>query len=312
MIRYPASRADLEEAVDKHAPNWRTDAATRTNGFLAAGKYEEASSSWGKVKAVYQEIQHFKCIFCERALSKREVGSIEHDLEHFRPKGSLKAWPTGARARELNYTFATGAAGTGYYWLAYDLENYAAACKPCNSILKKDFFPVAGVARGAAGSDIAALNQLERPFLIYPFGDTDTDPETLITFEEGIVAVPAAVQGLDQLRARVTIDFFRLNDREELWDERFRVIEKVWLAARNSMLEANAERRAAAERSLKAAVSSDAPHASCARTFRRILVEDLDAAWRQFQAAEAYLQRRKAERRQARRPARRRRPAATA
>ena len=32
----------------------------------------------------------------------------------------------------------------GYYLLAYHLLIYAVACKPCNSGLKKDYFPIAG------------------------------------------------------------------------------------------------------------------------------------------------------------------------
>ena len=81
------------------------------------------------------ELQRHKCVFCERQLGH---GAIEHDLEHFRPKGSTAPWSPMALP-----THGVGAGrAEGYWWLSYDLGNYAASCKFCNSTLKSNRFPI--------------------------------------------------------------------------------------------------------------------------------------------------------------------------
>ena len=80
----------------------------------------------------------------------------------------------------------------GYYRLAYHIFNYAAACKPCNSALKKNGFPIAGTYRLEA-DDLEALKD-EEAYLIYPLGDMDEDPEELIEFH-GVVPRPIAARG---------------------------------------------------------------------------------------------------------------------
>ncbi len=113
----------------------------------------EKKGIWSEVKPVYMSLQRDKCAYCERKLASADFGgTIEHDLEHFRPKSSARPWPTTAISRErgLVYTFPTGKHhASGYYWLAYHPLNYCVACKKCNTPLKLDFFPIA-VNRPAA------------------------------------------------------------------------------------------------------------------------------------------------------------------
>lgn len=287
MIRYPVAAARLASMVDAESANWRTRATTTTQELVAAGIFNRKTNYWGEVKPVFMKAQNYKCIFCERALSQKEVGSGEHDLEHYRPKGNLKLWPRGARARQLAYDFATGAAGTGYYWLAYDLANYTASCIPCNRALKSDSFPIAS-ARGAVLSTANALDASEQPFLIYPFGEFADDPAQFITFN-GVIAVPAATGGHAYRRGRVTIDFFKLNERGELFTERFQQIERYWGNARTYALEQDPERKAAAKRVLDRAVSPAAPHSACTKAFEQVMISDPTKAWQIFQDAEAFL-----------------------
>jgi len=123
-----------------------------------------------------------KCAFCERSLESKKYGKIEQDVEHFRPKASVKNWPVPAALKKLGVApTAVPAGAKGYHLLPHHLFNYAAACKPCNSVLKKDYFPIAG-AYATDGSDPAALTAGEQPYLIYPIGQVDDDPETLIDF----------------------------------------------------------------------------------------------------------------------------------
>lgn len=289
MIGYRGlTRADLEALIDAHDGAWRGKATARTTDLIAARAFSEDSSIWGDIKPVFMRLQHYKCIFCERPLGGELAGSGEHDVEHFRPKSKVRAWPYPSRKPRLTYSFATGAkSDQGYYWLAYDLANYAAACRPCNASRKSDYFPIAG-ARGAATADIATLNAGETPFLLFPLGDQGDDPADYITFE-GILAIPKASAGIVHDRARVTIDFFSLNDREELWVDRIRVIRLLFMAMRAAASDPDPDVREAAEATIQTALSDSAPQAACARAFYETAVHDPRRAWDIFQAAEAFV-----------------------
>jgi hypothetical protein len=290
MIRYgPNTRAELEALVDAHNAGWRAKAATRTATLVANKTFSEDSSIWGEIKPVFMRLQALKCAFCERPLGGFLAGSGEHDVEHFRPKGKIRAWPYPSRKPKVSYGFPTGAkSDTGYYWLAYDLQNYAAACRPCNASRKADYFPIAG-ARGKATETIAALKKTEGPFLLFPLGAHGDDPADYISFE-GILAVPRHKSGAKHDRAQVTIDFFSLNDREELWADRFRAIRSLFYALRLSQTDPDADVRADARRAIGEAVSDDAPQAACARAFLTVAQTDAKAAWATYQAAEAFIQ----------------------
>ena len=62
----------------------------------------------------------------------------------------------------------------------YHLLNYAVACKPCNSGLKKSYFPISD-RYDTDGEDPRKMGA-EKPWLLYPIGRFDIDPEEVITF----------------------------------------------------------------------------------------------------------------------------------
>jgi hypothetical protein len=222
MTRYSFSTDDLNHQIDQTARTWRRRAAERTQQIIRAGRFDQESSIWSEIKPVFMKLQHSKCAFCERRLATADYGgTIEHDLEHFRPKSSVKVWTSD---EGLRYSFGP-ASSTGYYWLAYDPANYAVSCKKCNSPLKADHFPIAG-NRGSPTATVDELNTSERPDLIYPLGDSGDDPRTLITFQ-GIIAIPVQRRGPLRRRAEVTIEFFRLNSREELLRARAEVLDSL-------------------------------------------------------------------------------------
>jgi hypothetical protein len=289
MIRYAVAELEnLENLVDAHAPGWRQQADLRKVALTKVGKFEDGAPSWSDVKPVYMRLQSYKCIFCERPLGGEVAGKIEQDVEHFRPKNALKPWPKKKRKSDPDpYPFPTGTIGSGYYWLAYDLHNYAAACKPCNSTRKSNSFPIAAMQRGVQLSDVATLNASEQPFLVYPLGTIDDDPADLIEFE-GIVARPKQPNGHAHNRALITIDFFGLNIREELWEDRFRVIRSLWYAYQTTQLSENLEQREAAERSIAMDTADSGPQASCARSFMRLINSDPVRAWETYQLAESF------------------------
>src|SRR5262249_1945903 len=153
-------------------------------GLLAALKGEdepEFQNEWSDIKPAYIDLQFSKCGFCEKPLE----GKIEQDVEHFRPKGAVVAWPVpkalAAEIEAAGFPVTQPKAGTkGYKSLAYPPLNYVTACKTCNSIRKKNYFPIAG-RRRLGGRDPAALGD-EQPYLMYPLSDIDVDPEDLIEF----------------------------------------------------------------------------------------------------------------------------------
>jgi len=268
MIRYPIHPREWENRIEELVPGWQARAEARTAHFRELGRYSESSSIWSEIKRVYMELQGFKCGFCERRLEKSRYGNVEHDVEHFRPKGRVDAWPTAAITddRGLAYDFDLGeAAANGYFLLAYNRENYLISCKTCNTALKRNFFPIAGNNErpGTQPRDMRG----EKPFLIYPLGAVDEDPEDLIEFD-GVLPVPIGTRGHKRRRAQVTIDFFALDRREVLLEERAETILALHLAlhARNAAEEGT---RAIGLHMVDRLTSPHAPHAGCARSFRR-------------------------------------------
>lgn len=281
MIRYSVSDADIRAAIEGVNATWLDRAAERTAAFIAAGSYDETSSIWSEIKPVYIALQNNKCIFCERKFESPEFGKIEYDLEHFRPKSSIKTWPRADD--DFSYDFDTGdAADQGYFWLAYETLNYAASCKVCNSTLKSNYFPIAG-DRGMATATPEDLLS-EKPFLCYPVSDFDEDPQNLVTFS-ATIAVPAAADGHDRRRGEVIIDFFRLNRREQLHRERAQMIMILGDALRR--IEAG-EDVALNTQIAEKVISEEMRHAACSRAFRSLWDADRDLARRYHDRCKQY------------------------
>ena len=265
MIRYPITSAELEAAIEQEKRGWLTKAKNKTAAFGMAKKFIEANSknSWGEIKPVFMRLQHNKCAFCDRLLS---AGRIEHDVEHFRPKNAVKAWPAKSKEVQPEYRFSTGeAADNGYYLLAYNIFNYATSCKMCNTTLKGNYFPVA--SQRVIDSDDFEKLKLEQPHLIYPIGNLDDNPEDLITYR-GILPIPKYRRGHKHRRARVTIDLFALDIREDLLRLRAEIIQKLWLAfkflsKRNVSIEDATDARSL----IATALSPRTSQSACARAF---------------------------------------------
>jgi hypothetical protein len=232
-------------------------------------------------------LQHGKCAFCERRLAGGKFGRIEHDVEHYRPKSTVQAWPTPeiSRERGIAYDFPTGGdLPGGYYLLAYQTFNYAVACKPCNTPLKASFFPVA--ADRIPSSDSPEALAAEMPFLLFPIGALDEDPEEILTFD-GLSPVPKVQEGHRMRRAIITIDFFALAEREELLRGRAEQIVSLYLAlswAGDPVI------REIADRAVTSLLSSASEHTSCARAFHRLYSSDLARATEIARIAQSYIE----------------------
>jgi len=289
MIGYPITRSDLEALIEAEKPGWLERATTRTEALISAGKYNEKSSIWSEIKRVYMSLQgDSKCAFCERKLESVELGAGEQDVEHFRPKGKVKAWKVPKALEDQGVTAVSPQKDApGYYALAYHPFNYTAACKPCNSALKSNLFPVARFYDFEGTEPANMLN--ERPLLIYPIGDFDTDPEKLIAFH-GISPQVVPNGGHDRHRALATIAFFELDNaelRKNLIRERVMVI--ILLHPQLEKIADKSDGSAQAMNIVAGAALAEAPHANCARSFIRLFERDRGEAKSIFDLAVSLL-----------------------
>lgn len=286
MIAYRIARAELERRIEAYRQGWLNRASQRTDHFRALRKYEETGSIWSEVKAVYMELQGgSKCAYCERKLESVTYGKGEQDIEHFRPKGKVVEWsPSAALLAEGVQITAVPDGPSGYFLLPYDLFNYSAACDPCNSILKRNYFPIAG-ERQCNGAEPEKLMD-EKPLLLYPIGDFDDDPETLIRFH-GIAPQAVKADGHDRHRGLVTIEIFRLDDaaRGNLRRERAMIISLLYPQLEILRDQTVRAKHPAAVRIIEGCTSASAPHTNCARSFRRLYDRDPDEAREIFEAA---------------------------
>lgn len=291
MIRYPITLAELKRRIELARPGWLAEAAKRTAHFAQVGDFDEADSKnmWGDVKEVFMQLQHSKCAYCEARRESEDYGTIEHDVEHFRPKSSVKKWRPPAGFPQLNLPFgAPEDSDLGYYQLPYNPLNYATSCKVCNTICKGDRFPTAA-ARDLKLSD-PAKGSKEKPYLLYPIGTSDANPEDIITFN-GVSPAPKKTTGFDRDRALVVIEFFKLNDpkRKSLFRRRAEVIATLYL-----LLEAARTSTSAVDKQLYAKLqdgltNDSAEHANCARSFVRLYQQRPADARQFFSLCQEYL-----------------------
>jgi hypothetical protein len=275
MIRYTIPAAELRKRVDARSGTWRDRAKGLTSKAVVAGKVLEGDAIWSEVKPIFLDIQGNKCVYCERLLPGEELGLVEHDVEHYRPKNRITEWPAKKDLKALGlaaYPFPTGGpAAQGYISLAFDLSNYGAACKTCNSSLKADRFPIAG--NRAAPPFTPAKLKAEDPFLLLPLAPGEDDPEQLIGFN-GIIPFPLNADNTSRAhrRAKVTIDFFRLASLQresELLEDRLRSLNEFAMTRRFRQSQSGAA-AAVLDQAMKAMSASTRPHANCVRSYVRL------------------------------------------
>ncbi len=268
MIRYPITPQDLLAKIHALNAGWMAKAHTRTQEYIKAKSYTGGSEFWGDIKDVYIDLQHEKCAYCETRLQGKVLASKVHEVEHFRPKSSVSAWPN--RKKKNWKDFPTGVvtggdSAKGYYALAYNPFNYAIACTRCNSTLKATYFPVRGTRRVALEDPSAAA---EDALLVYPISNIDDDPATLIRFD-GVLAVPVQTSGPLHERALTTIWFFDLN-HEDLTSRRAGEIVRLWTSLENLRLADSAAGRKIAQTSVSKLLSQAAEFSACLLAFEAV------------------------------------------
>lgn len=275
MIRYAISRAALEGLADAKKSTWRTRAKQRTDGFRVPGSYDNSETPiWSEIKQVFIDLQKGKCAFCERPLESKK----EYDVEHFRPKSSVKPWRVPEELTAAGIIVKQDRANEpGYHLLPYSLFNYTVACARCNSELKRDYFPIRGT-RQCSSEDPVTLQRAEEAWLIFPSGEIDEDPEQLITFH-GLSPQAATPAGtFAHQRALLPIGFIHLDDRSkrrELFRGRADGIQKLGLAFRcHDSPGTGQTTRRRCEIIIDYHPSIEAPHTSCGRAFAKLWRSD--------------------------------------
>jgi hypothetical protein len=180
VAKADALLAQLRAASDRDARNAIIDAN---------------SAVWGELKEWLLALSHEKCWFSEAK------DCFSHwDVEHYRPKKSAKD--------------ADGTTSDGYWWLAFDWQNYR-ICGNAGNRKKGTYFPLrVGCARCMPLGD----HRLEDPQLLDPI---DEDDPALLSFNMEGRAVPAAHVTDDWERARVEYSVERYNlDFPPLMDKR--------------------------------------------------------------------------------------------
>jgi hypothetical protein len=275
MIRVSQATVPLLRRQDYGA--WLEKAAERTDKNREAEEHLD-SEIWREIKPLLADLQLGKCGYCERWLS---TAGNELAVDHFRPKKRVTKW-TKSIDGDID---VGGDDARGYFLLAFDLQNYLAACDSCNSRHKRSYFPTCQPRK--LGTTSPEELWQEQPYLINPADPLDADPETLIKWD-GIWPRPVHDDGPERARARVTIAVLALS-REELLVERARVIRELWGAYQGVITRTGDVR--VHQFSLETVCEQDSPHSSCARAFRQLCYNDRAAAQEKFEEAIQLLER---------------------
>lgn len=168
----------LEDIQDKLTAEWKARAIAARNDILNASSeanrdlvLSNKSTIWQEVKDILRDISYDKCWYCE---SKRHRS--DDPVDHYRPKGNVAEAPDHK----------------GYWWLAFDWDNYRFSCTYCNSKRKdkksgstggkQDHFPLLTSYRAKEPADDL---ELEQPCLLDP--TKTTDPGLLWFQDDGSV-----------------------------------------------------------------------------------------------------------------------------
>lgn len=155
-----------------------------------------------------------KCAYCET-----KIKSLQ--LEHFRPKVSIREWLGGPRkVEELNKKYQKG-----YCWLACDWNNLFPSCKGCNDrdTGKDNWFPIADENQRATGPG-TTIN--ETPLILNPCEDQNIH-EHLFFDGNGNIKPYMDSDGGESIKGYYTIEILSLQLRLDLVQKRAKIAKKL-------------------------------------------------------------------------------------
>ena len=139
---------------------------------------EKNQDHWKKIKSVLAKLFSYKCWYTEAPQQGTDV-----DVDHYRPKSRVKE------------TIASSVPHNGYWWLAFQLDNYRFSCIVANRRRtdvetgqtggKSDHFPLCDELKRARTPDCNL--EEEQPVLLDPLKATDVQ---LLQFKSDGEAMP--------------------------------------------------------------------------------------------------------------------------
>jgi uncharacterized protein (TIGR02646 family) len=207
----------VDGAIVRPKQKWFDDAATLTAQAKHDGPSHKVTDHYKdvEVKKALEKLFHNKCAYCEGEAASQGPW----DVEHYRPKGSVKENSTHS----------------GYYWLAYTWDNLLPSCTFCNqrhvdqptwdepvagpAAGKLDQFPLLDEQDRAMAPD-SPLSK-EKPALLNPCIDQDCEAYFRYDIQGHILAAESGSP-----RAERTIGLCHL-ERRRLRDARADLMVKV-------------------------------------------------------------------------------------
>jgi hypothetical protein len=187
-------------------------------------KYISNNPDWNILQKIMIEEYGYKCWY-----SEAPIGNGEFEIDHYRPKNRARQDETTGKPNKEN----------GYWWLAYDYENYrlsgALSNKRRRDRLKEnsevegkgDLFPLDLEHCKVANDECSTF--CEKPLLLDPVVSSDVG--LLVYDEDGkILPNPLILDNFDRERAKISIKLYHL-DLDQLETARH----QVWTACRNAI-----------------------------------------------------------------------------
>ncbi|WDZ99444.1 hypothetical protein [Mucilaginibacter sp. SJ] len=184
--------------------------------------YITGHPDWNLFQADMLALSHNKCWY-----SEAPIGNGDFEVDHFRPKNKAK--------QKIDYNNTKSKSlvhkETGYWWKAYDWDNYRLAGALANKLRrdrlgdcedvkgKGDYFPL-DLVLGRVANDEENLS-CEEPILLDPTNPVDV---SLLTFDKGI-PIPATTENDEIDRVKQSIFYYHLDldqlntARKIVWDD---------------------------------------------------------------------------------------------
>lgn len=195
LFKRPEKPADFDMAV--------AEAKIEVQEAIMADppKKPEFKNIWGDYKEIFSAAQQRRCGYCETTVMAGQDG----DVEHYAPKslvtqlGNSGVEHSGNRLSGRQFIRPEDEEERiGYWWLAYDWENYLLSCAHCNRKWKNSLFPTEEMLTNEATTP--SPDQPFTPLLLNPFGLDD--PKDHLYFGElgTINAYRDSPQGRETIR----------------------------------------------------------------------------------------------------------------
>lgn len=158
-----------------------------------------------------------KCWYCECDGS----AGFYFQVDHYRPKKRVK-----------NKGYKKDQYEPGYWWLAFDPENYRVACQRCNTGAgKRDQFPL---PEDSPRGIVENGHKCENPLLLDP---NSSDPRLLRFLQNGDVKTAVGCLEFEKRKVETSIAVYNLRARSKREGRR-----KIWEECRDAIVEARQAR----------------------------------------------------------------------